>query len=105
MSLVLFDALFGSKARARLIRFFLLNPGVEFSTAVVAEKTLIPKPEATRELVRLAKMKLVVEHMRKGKKQFVVNEDFPFYTELKSLVSKLNVHAQSQVFRKFKMVG
>lgn len=105
MSLVLFDALFGSKARARLIRFFLLNPGVEFSTAVVAEKTLIPKPEATRELVRLAKMKLVVEHSRKGRKQFVVNEDFPFYTELKSLVSKLNVHAQSQVFRKLKIVG
>lgn len=105
MSLVLFDALFGSKARARLIRFFLLNPGVEFGTAVISEKTLISKPETIRELARLAKMKLVIEHSRKGRKQFIVNEDFPFYTELKSLVSKLNVHAQSQVFRKLKIVG
>lgn len=105
MSLVIFDALFGSKARARLIRFFLLNPGVEFTTAAVSEKTLISKLETTRELARLEKMKFVVEHSRKGRKQFVVNEYFPFYIELKSLVSKLNVHAQSQVFRKLKIIG
>ncbi len=105
MSLVLFDTLFGSKARARLIRFFLLNPGVEFSTSAVAEKTLIPKSETIRELVKLAKMKFILERSRQGRKGFVVNEDFPFYAELKSLVSKLNVHAQSQVFRKLKIVG
>lgn len=105
MSLVLFDSLFGSKARARLIRFFILNPGMEFGTIAVSEKTLISRPEVTREITRLAKMKLVIEHSRKGKKQFSVNEEFPFYTELKSLVSKLNVHAQSQVFRKLKIIG
>lgn len=105
MSLALFDALFGSKARARLIRFFLLNPGVEFGPAEISEKTLIARPEASRELSRLAKMKLIIERSRKGRKVFLVNEAFPFYTELKSLVSKLNVHAQSQVFRKLKIVG
>ena len=105
MSLALFDTLFGSKARSRLIRFFLLNPGADFSTGEVSEKTLISRPETARELARLAKMKLVTERSRKGRKYFIVNEDFPFYTELKSLVSKLNVHAQSQVFRKLKIVG
>jgi len=105
MSLVLFDSLFGSKARARLIRFFLLNPGVEFRAAEVSEKTLIPKGETSRELSRLVKMKMVLERSRKGRKHFVGNEEFPFYTELKSLVSKLNVHAQSQVFRKLKIIG
>lgn len=105
MSLVLFDALFGSKARARLIRFFLLNPGVEFKASDISEKTLISRSETTRELAHLSKMKLVLERSRKGRKHFIVNEEFPFYTELKSLVSKLNVHAQSQVFRKLKGVG
>ncbi|OGI18428.1 MAG: hypothetical protein A3J06_03405 [Candidatus Moranbacteria bacterium RIFCSPLOWO2_02_FULL_48_19] len=105
MSLVLFDALFGSKARARLIRFFLLNPGAGFKVAEVSEKTLIPKGETFRELSRLVKMKMVLERSRKGRKHFVGNEEFPFYTELKSLVSKLNVHAQSQVFRKLKIIG
>lgn len=105
MSLVIFDALFGSKARARLIRLFIVNPGVEFTTAEVTEKTLIPKADGARELVRLTKMKLVFERSRQGKKRFIVNEEFPFYTELKSLISKLNVHAQSQVFRKLKIIG
>lgn len=105
MSLALFDTLFGSKARARIIRFFLLNPGVEFGTSEVSEKTLISRGDTARELVRLTKMKLVTERSRKGRKCFIVNEDFPFYTELKSLVSKLNVHAQSQVFRKLKIIG
>ena len=77
MSLALFDSLFGSKARSRLIRFFLLNPGAEFTTSEVSEKTLIPRGEASRELVRLTKMRLVIEHTRKGKKSFSVNEDFP----------------------------
>lgn len=105
MSLVIFDMLFGSKVRARLIRFFLVNSTVEFSSAEVAEKTLLPRAEVGRELIRLTKMKLLFEHSRRGRKCFVVNEDFPFYTELKSLVSKLNIHAQSQVFRKLKAVG
>lgn len=105
MSLALFDTLFGSKARSRLIRFFLLNPGVEFTAATVSEKTMVSKPEVVRELGKLSKMKLTIERSRKGRKHFIVNEEFPFYAELKSLVSKLNVHAQSQVFRKLKTVG
>jgi hypothetical protein len=105
MSLVIFDALFGSKARARLIRLFIVNPGMEFTTVEVAEKTLISKLDVARELTRLTKMKLVFERSRKGKRCFVANEEFPFYTELKSLISKLNVHAQSQIFRKLKIIG
>lgn len=105
MSLALFDTLFGSKARARLLRFFVLNPGNEYSVADVSEKTLIARTDVSRELTRLAKMKFVFEKSRKGKKVFTVNENFPFFIELKSLVSKLNVHAQSQVFRKLKVVG
>jgi hypothetical protein len=105
MSLVIFDSLFGSKSRARLIRLFVVNPGIEFTVSEAAEKTLIPREDVAREMTRLSKMKLVFERSRKGKKCFVVNEEFPFYPELKSLISKLNVRAQSQVFRKLKIIG
>jgi hypothetical protein len=105
MSLVIFDSLFGSKSRARLIRLFVINPGMEFTVSEAAEKTLIPREDVAREMTRLSKMKLVFERSRKGKKCFVVNEEFPFYPELKSLISKLNVRAQSQVFRKLKIIG
>lgn len=105
MSLAVFDTLFGSKARARLIRLFIVNPGTEFTVAEAADKTLISRDDVSRELARLSKMKLVFERSRKGRRCFVANEEFPFYTELKSLISKLNVHAQSQVFRKLKIIG
>jgi len=105
MSLALFDTLFGSKARARALRFFLLNPDVEFSSADVAEKTLVSRKDIAREILKLVKMKFLIEKTRKGKKFYILNQDFPFHPELHSLVSKLNVEAQSQIFRKLKTVG
>lgn len=105
MSLALFDTLFGSKARARLLRFFLLNPGAEFGATDVSQKTLVPRKDIAREILKLVKMKFLIEKVRKGKKVYIINENFPFHTELYSLVSKLNVHAQSQIFRKLKVVG
>jgi hypothetical protein len=70
MSLALFDSLFGSKARSRLIRFFLLNPGAEFTTSEVSEKTLIARGEASRELVRLAKMRARYRAYAQGEEDF-----------------------------------
>ncbi len=105
MSVALFEALFGSRPRARLIRFFTMNPEVEFSVADIVEKTLLSRNDVQREVKRFAKIKFVVEKSRQGKKLYVSNTDFPFYLEMKSLVSKLNVNAQSQVFRKLKTVG
>lgn len=105
MSLALFDALFGSKARARVLRFFILNPDAEYSSTDVAQKTLVSRAEVSRELKKLSRMKFVTEKTRKGKKCYKMNELFPFYPELKRLAAKLSVHAQSQIFRKLKTVG
>ena len=105
MSLVLFDAMFGSKARARVMRFFLLNAEGEYAIADVVAKILLPRPDIVREINKLVKLRMITEKVRKGKKVYVTNIEFPFYTELKSLVSKLNVHAQSQVFKKLKVIG
>lgn len=105
MSVTLFESLFGSRVRARLIRFFSMNPEADFSVRDIAEKTLLPRADVLREVKRLAKIRFVTERSRQGMKWYMVNTDFPFYIELKSLVSKLNVNAQSRVFRKLKTVG
>ncbi len=105
MSLALFDAMFGSKVRARVIRFFLLNVGAEYSILDVTAKILLPRADIAREINKLVKLKMILEKIRKGKKVYVTNVDFPFYIELKSLASKLNVHVQSQVFKKLKVIG
>lgn len=105
MSVVLFEALFGSRARARLIRFFSMNPEVEFSIADIASRTLLSRGDIKREAKRLAKIKFVSERTRKGRIYYLANPEFPFALELKNLVSKLNVNAQSHVFKKIKTVG
>lgn len=105
MSLAILETMFGSKVRARVIRFFLLNSDKEYSSAEVSEKTMLPRTEVSRELIRLEKIKFVTEKSRAKKKVFVINPEFPFHSELQSLVSKLGVRAQSQVFRKLKLIG
>ena len=105
MSVALFEALFGSRVRARLIRFFAMNPEVEFLVKDIAERTLLTRNDVAREAKKLAKMKLVHERTRQGKRYYISNTDFPFYLELKSLVAKLNVNAEARVFRKLKAIG
>lgn len=105
MSVALFEALFGSRSRARLIRFFTMNPETEYTVTNIALKTMLSRSDVLHEVKRLAKMKFVIEKSRQGKKLYVSNTDFPFYLEMKTLVSKLNVNAQSQVFRKLKIIG
>ncbi len=105
MSVALFEALFGSRVRARLIRFFSMNPEGEFFVSDIAEKTMLQRGDVAREAKKLAKMKFIHERTRQNKNYYVTNTDFPFYGELKTLVSKLNVNAEAHVFRKLRTIG
>lgn len=105
MSFAIFESLFGSKVRARLIRFFILNPDADHTSVEIAEKTLLPRVEVSRELLRLKKMGFVKEFSRKKMKSYQMHPTFPFFPELKSLVSKSNVNIPSQIFQKLRLVG
>lgn len=101
----IFETLFGSKARVRLLRLLLLNSEKEFSFEELLEKALLRKPEATKELTQFKKMKLVLERTKKNKKVLIINTQFPFYLELKHLFSKSDIDAQSKAFQKLGTVG
>lgn len=101
----IFEILFGSKARVRLLRLLLLNSEKEFSFEELLEKTLLKRSEATKELNHLKKIKLVTERSKKNKKVLVMNTQFPFYMELKSLFSKSDIDAQSKAFQKLSSIG
>jgi len=105
MSFVLFESLFGTKVRARLIRLFVLNPEGEYSTADITSKTLLPKPEVSREIVRLKKMGFLRELSRRKVKMYQMRPDFPFFPELRSLVLKSNVGVSNQMFQKLQTAG
>lgn len=101
----IFEILFGSKVRVRLLRLLLLNSEKEFTFEEILEKTLLKKAETTKELNHFKKIKLVSERSKKNKKVIVVNTQFPFYIELKSLFSKSDIDAQSKAFQKLSAIG
>ena len=105
MSFPMFEALFGSRIRARLIRFFMLNPHTAYSSSEISEKTMLPRAEVTRDLRKLVKAKMLRESSRKRVKVFQLHPNFPFFAELKGLVVKSNVDVPKQAFHKFKTVG
>lgn len=99
------NLLFGSKEKARLLRFFLLNPGEEYESAEIMRKNMLSSTSVRRELNVFKKMRFVIERRKKGKAVYEVNPDFPFFAELRGLVDKSNVYPQCQSFAKIKGIG
>ncbi len=105
MSFSLFESLFCSKVRARLLRLFILNPEAEYSTAEVSAKTLLPKAEVSREVLRLKKLGFLKERSRRKVKAYRIRPDFPFLAELQSLVTKSNVGVSHRMFLQLRSTG
>lgn len=99
------ESLFGSKAKTRIIRFFLLNSGEVFSADDIAKRNLLKSNEVRREINNLVKIKFLTERNKKGKKVYFANVGFPFYAELKSLFSKANVFPQCKSLKKIGSIG
>jgi hypothetical protein len=101
----IFECLFGSKARARIVRLMVLNSEKEYTAEDVLAKTLAPKREAVKVLGQLKKLKLTIEHTRKGKKTYSGNPQFELFNELRTLFSKPSFGSEDAAFRKIRGIG
>lgn len=99
------EILFGSRAKARLLRFFLQNSEMEYSLAEITKKNILNKFQARKEINSLESIKFVAERMKGGKKIYMLNRDFPFYPELRSLIIKSNIYPQCKSLGKIKGIG
>ncbi|MCK9379212.1 MAG: hypothetical protein M0P97_03685 [Candidatus Moranbacteria bacterium] len=99
------ENLFGSKAKTRIIRFFLLNPNESFSAVDISSRNILKSSDVRRELNVLSKIKFLNERNKKGRKVYSANASFPFYPELKSLISKANVFPQCRSLKKINGIG
>jgi hypothetical protein len=99
------ETLFGSKAKARLLRFFLQNPDQENSLTEVSRKNLLGSDAVRKELNVLKSIKFIYERTKKGKKLYYLNRDFPFYPELRSLIIKSNIYPQCKSLGRVKNIG
>ncbi len=108
--------LFGSQARVKILRLFLLNPEKIFSSeAVVRRSKVIPK-EVKRELAMLAEIKLVrarakasAEGADKGQKNVAkgwqLDPTFPFIYALKLLLVNTVPFTKEEIVRRLRRVG
>jgi len=99
------ETLFGSRAKARVLRFFLLNSENDYSVAEITKKNMLTLAQVRKELNCLKKIKFISEKIKKREKRYILNKNFHFFPELKSLVAKSNVYPQCKSINKIKGVG
>ncbi len=99
------EMLFGSKSRVRVLRLFLLNPENEYSVDEVAQKNMITPASVRKEITLLKKISFIKEKTKKGKKIYCLDQQFHFYPELKSLISKSTASPESKSLARLKSLG
>lgn len=99
------ENLFGSKEKARLLRFFLQNPEPVFDFQEIIKKNMLNSSKAKSELAVLAKIKFLLVRRKKGKLFYQLNQDFNFYPELKNLIAKSNVYPQCRSLERAGKIG
>lgn len=98
------ENLFGSKERARLLRFFLQNPDQEYSYAEIVRRNML-RGNIKKEIENLKKIKFIISRSKKGNISYVLNQGFSFYPELKNLISKSNVYPQCKSIANIGKIG
>lgn len=80
--------LFTSNTRIKLLTLFLMNPEEEYFIRELTRKLDEQINSVRRELDNLKKLGFLKTKAKKRKKFYVVNKDFIFYDELKSIIVK-----------------
>lgn len=84
----MYDTLFGSKTRVKLLALFLTNPGHAFFVRELTRKINEQINSVRRELLNLKSIGLVTSVEKKGKTYYEVNTRFEYYSELRKIFSK-----------------
>ncbi|MCJ7827772.1 hypothetical protein MUP65_01330 [Patescibacteria group bacterium] len=81
-------ALFVSKVRAKLLRVFLLHPGEIYHVRGLVRKTGEQINAVRRELARMAKFNMVKKEPRGNRLYYWFDDNYLFYPELVSMITK-----------------
>lgn len=96
--------LFTSKARAKLLTIFLLNPDKEFFIRQLTRELDEQINSIRRELDNLKKLGLLKARSKNRKKYYRVNKNFILYNELRSIIIK-SVNTKENIIKKILKLG
>ncbi len=82
------EELFGSRARVRILKTFLLNHERDFYQREISTTTNLPIQAVQREMERLVRIGFIEEQIRGNRKYYKCRRNFPIFDELKSIILK-----------------
>lgn len=86
--------LFGSKARATVVRFFMLDPRRAYYQRQVEVATGLPIRAVQRELERLSEIGLLYKRSEGNRAYYQVDVQYPLFSDLRHLVLKTSTPVQ-----------
>jgi len=99
------ELLLGGEGRARLIKFFILNPVAKASTQELKEKLQVDQRRIKNELDLLLRAGVVKKRRAMSKNIYFLNRENPFYPELKKIVAKCTIFPQLKALDKLSKLG
>jgi predicted nucleotidyltransferase len=93
------DLLFGSRALVKILELLVLNPARSFYLRQIAAATDLPVNAVTQQLAKLEQMRLVTARADGNRKYFQIDQAYPIFPELKSILLKLA--AVGEVLKRF----
>ncbi len=97
--------LLGSKARVRLLRFFLLNTDVELNAKDIASKLIVTPKALRKELLVMERIGFIKSRKTKGMKVFRANIEFAFRKELIALLERATIAPECKGLSKLAKIG
>lgn len=97
--------LFGSKARVRVLRLFLLNASTVFTTKQIAQRTQVASIDVQREMRMLERIEFVTVCRIKGKKHYRANDKFSLREDLMTLLTRVTIAPDCQSLLRVEKIG
>jgi len=105
--------LFGSVARVKILKLFLLNPDTSFYIRQVSRHLNLQLNAVRRELENLLTIGLLTSHQgdedaeggRTDRKYYQVNKDFVLFSEIRELIIKAQILCEREFTEKLRKLG
>ena len=97
--------LFGGANKVKIMRLFLLNPEVTFTSNEVAERSRVGSSSIGRELNGLGAIEFLNKRSKDKTKAWQLNPDFPFINQLKGILKNDLVARKRELMRQFSGCG
>jgi len=99
------ELILNEEGRARLIKFFILNPSLKVSEDELKDKLQLDKRRIKKELDILLKAEIVKNRKSLNKFVYFLNRDNEFYPDLKKIVAKCTVFPQLKSLERLPKTG